>query len=71
MKKYRFEVRWEDWAEFEVEAENEADAFEKIADRAAEYEYTEQGLPPYLESAFARIIEVDGDARNGDWDAIK
>ena len=24
--KYRFEVRWEDWAEFEVDAENEVEA---------------------------------------------
>lgn len=69
--KYRFEVRWEDWAEFEVDAENEAEASDKIADVVYDYEYKENGLPPYRDGAVARIIAVDGKEQNGEWEPIK
>ncbi len=69
--KYRFEVRWEDWAEFEVDAENETEASDKIADVADRYEYEENGLGPYRDGAVARIVAVDGKEQNGEWEPVK
>ncbi|MBP3532488.1 MAG: hypothetical protein IJ991_15645 [Thermoguttaceae bacterium] len=69
--KYRFEVRWEDWAEFEVDAENEAEASDKIADVVYDYEYKENGLPPFRDGAVARIIAVDGKDQTGEWEPVK
>lgn len=69
--KYRFFVRWEDCAEFEVEAENEAEAFDKIADVADRYEYEEHGLSPYRDHATAQIIAIDGQDYEGEEEEIK
>lgn len=69
--KYRFEVRWEGWAEFEVDAENETEASDKIADVVYDYEYKENGLPPFRDGAVARIIAVDGKDQTGEWEPVK
>lgn len=69
--KYRFEVRWEDWAEFEVDAENETEASDKIADVVYDYEYRDGRLGACRESAVARIVAVDGKEQNGEWEPVK
>ena len=69
--KYRFEVRWEDWAEFEVDAENEAEASDKMADVVYDYEYRDGKLGLYRDGAVARIIAVDGKDQTGEWEPVK
>ncbi|MBO7206070.1 MAG: hypothetical protein J6W10_00480 [Kiritimatiellae bacterium] len=69
--KYRFFVRWEDCAEFEVEAENETEAFDEIADVVCRYEYEEKGLSPYRDHAIAQIIAIDGQDYEGAKEEIK